>query len=130
MPRSQIKQVQEDLFQLRRSKDFRHQPCALQFQEILLKQSQIKRASDGSFFENTMHSLFSSEKYWPAIGRTSGSEWTAPVPPSGIHPVTEQSPYDLCYPLFSTIHKKQLFQLKIKLQRILNNAYRSERQKD
>ena len=87
---------------------------AVRFQGIMLQQSQIKRASDGSFFENAMGALFDSERHGPATGRISGGNWTATgrrrhehlshfVPPVGCRPNTERLQYDMCYYLCSTI---------------------------
>ena len=99
-------------------------------------QSQIKRALDGSFFENVVRALFSSEKHKVATGLTSGGDWTATerrphehlsdfVPLSGDHPVIERSPYDLYYYLRSTHSLKT--DVSNESQRILNNT--SQRKK-
>ena len=69
-----IKRALDDFFQLCRSKDFRHRPGAVRFYDILLKQSKIERASDGSFFGNAVRAFFQIKKTpegggdWPDIG--------------------------------------------------------------
>ena len=76
MYRSQIKRAPDDFFQLRRFKDFRHPPDAVRFQDILLTQSQIKGAPDGSFFGNAVRAPFISERHRTAPGRTSVGDRT------------------------------------------------------
>ena len=79
MPRSQIKRAMDDFFQLRRFKDFRHRPDAVRFLDILHKQSQIRRAPDGSFFGNAESAFHTLERHRAVTGRTSGGDRMAPA---------------------------------------------------
>ena len=85
-------------------KDSRHCSGAVRFQDILLKQSQIKQVPDGSFFQNAMRILFRSERHRVVTSRRSGRSWTA----TGQRPhehlsVIEHSLCKLCYHFCSPI---------------------------
>ena len=47
---------------------FRHRLGAVRFSDISLKQSQIKRAPDGTFFGNDVHAYFISGRHRAATG--------------------------------------------------------------
>ena len=101
----------------------------------MLKQSQIKRAPEGSFYGNAVHALFALEGHRAATGRTSSGDGTAPArTPVGLQAAVRLPSGDRAVNVqfMLSISFNHLLKTDIsgELLRILNKAFQTKREKE